>query len=90
KGTGGRAKTDASDAQLLARHLQNEKGALRRWSPPPKAYRTLQTLLRRRAALVKARTIIQQSLGAEPLLKAGLKRLISQINTLDAQIQKHL
>ena len=90
KGTGGRAKTDASDAQLLARHLHKEKEELRRWNPPPKVYRTLQTLLRRRAALVKARTAIQQSLGSEPLLKAGLKKLISQIDQLDTQIQKHL
>lgn len=90
KGTGGRAKTDASDAQLLARHLHNEKESLRRWSPPPKAYRVLQSLLRRRAALVKARTIIQQSLGGEPMIKAGLKKLISQINLLDVQIQKQL
>lgn len=90
KGTGGRAKTDASDAQLLARFLTREKEDLRRWSPPPKVYRTLQTLLRRRAALVKARTAIQQSLGSEPLLKAGLKKLISQIDQLDTQIQKYL
>ena len=90
KGTGGRAKTDASDAQLLARHLQREKEDLRRWSPPPKAYRTLQTLLRRRAALIKARTMIQQSLGGEKILKASLKKLISQINSLDTLIQKHL
>ena len=90
KGTGGRAKTDASDAQLLARHLQREKEDLRRWSPPPKAYRTLQTLLRRRAALIKARTMIQQSLGGEKILKASLTRLISQINSLDTLIQKHL
>ena len=90
KGTGGRAKTDASDAQLLARHLQREKEDLRRWSPPPKAYRTLQTLLRRRAALIKARTMIQQSLSGEKVLKANLTRLISQINSLDTLIQKHL
>ncbi len=90
KGTGGRAKTDASDAQLLARHLQREKEDLRRWSPPPKAYRTLQTLLRRRAALIKARTMIQQSLSGEKVLKANLTKLISQINSLDTLIQKHL
>ena len=90
KGTRGRAKTDASDAQLLARFLAKEKEELRRWSPPPKAYRTLQSLLRRRAALVKARTAIQQSLRDEPLLKASLKKLISQIDKLDTHIQKLL
>jgi transposase len=90
QGIGGRAKTDACDAQLLARYLRNEKEDLRRWSPPPKAYRVLQSLLRRRAALVKARTALQQSLGTEPVLKAPLKSLIRRLDQLDLLIQRRL
>eukprot|EP00747_Dinoflagellata_sp_TGD_P159706 gnl/TRDRNA2_/TRDRNA2_177915_c4_seq13.p1 gnl/TRDRNA2_/TRDRNA2_177915_c4~~gnl/TRDRNA2_/TRDRNA2_177915_c4_seq13.p1 ORF type:complete len:174 (-),score=12.00 gnl/TRDRNA2_/TRDRNA2_177915_c4_seq13:35-556(-) len=78
KGVGGRAKTDLADAQLLARHLHKEKDELRPWSPPPKAYRMLQSLLRRRAALVKARTALRQSLSGEPELKAPLRALIAK------------
>ena len=35
EGVGGRAKTDLTDAQLLARYLRKEKDELRRWMPPP-------------------------------------------------------
>ncbi len=90
EGVGGRAKTDLTDAQLLARYLRKEKDELRRWMPPPKAYRTLQSLLRRRAALVKARTALRQSLSAEPLLKTALATLLKQIDRIDQLIQKRL
>ena len=52
----GRVKTDPSDARLLSRFLKNEGEDLRPWSPPPAVYGKLQSLLRRRAALVTART----------------------------------
>ena len=90
KGVGGRAKTDLADAQLLARHLHKEKDELRPWSPPPKAYRMLQSLLRRRAALVKARTALRQSLSGEPELKAPLRALITKMDRIDSLIQKRL
>ncbi|EKF74745.1 ISPpu10, transposase [Alcanivorax hongdengensis A-11-3] len=90
KGVGGRAKTDLADAQLLARYLHNEKDELRQWSPPPKAYRLLQSLLRRRAALVKARTALCQSLSGEPALKAPLHALITEMDRIDSLIQKRL
>lgn len=90
KSVGGRAKTDLTDAQLLARHLHKEKDELRQWSPPPKAYRVLQSLLRRRAALVKARTALRQSLSGEPGLKAPLHGLITEMDRIDSLIQKRL
>ncbi|POA22651.1 IS110 family transposase, partial [Pseudomonas sp. FW300-N1A1] len=83
KGVGGRAKTDASDARLLARYLKNEMVELRPWSPPPKVYLKLQSLLRRRATLVQARVSITQSWGDEPLLKAAFKRLAAGMERLD-------
>ncbi len=90
KSVGGRAKTDLTDAQLLARHLHKEKDELRQWSPPPKAYRVLQSLLRRRAALVKARTALSQSLSGEPGLKVPLHGLITEMDRIDSLIQKRL
>lgn len=90
EGVGGRAKTDLSDAQLLARYVSKEKDELRRWTPPPKAYRTLQSLLRRRASLVKTRTALRQSLGGEPSLKVSLRSLIRRIDQIDLLIQKRL
>ncbi len=87
---GGRAKTDACDARLLARYLDREMDDLRPWCPPPKGYLTLQQLLRRRAVLVKARVAIQQSLRGLPMLKAALRALLRQFDRIDALIQKRL
>ncbi|GAA0585455.1 IS110-like element IS621 family transposase [Halomonas salifodinae] len=90
QGIGGRAKTDSSDARLLARYLSREQEALRPWTPPPPAYRALQTLLRRRATLVRARVAIQQSCAELPELKAPLKRLVAQLTRIDQVIQARL
>lgn len=87
---GGRAKTDAGDARLLVRYLQREREDLRPWSPPPKAYRLLQGLLRRRATLVQARVAIQQSLQGLPTLKASLRALTRQLERIDGLIRKQL
>ncbi|GAA0560300.1 IS110 family transposase [Halomonas salifodinae] len=90
QGIGGRAKTDSSDARLLARYLSREQTALRSWTPPPPAYRALQTLLRRRATLVRARVAIQQSCAELPELQAPLKRLVAQLTRIDQVIQARL
>lgn len=90
QGIGGRAKTDSSDARLLARYLSREREMLRAWTPPPAAYRSLQSLLRRRATLVQARVAIQQSCTELPWLKPHLKRLIAQLTRIDQVIQARL
>lgn len=90
EGLRGRAKTDAHDARLIARYLAKEGDELRPWAPPPPAYRTLQSLLRRRAKLIQARVAIQQSAAQEPTLKAAFQRLMAQIDRLDQLIQKRL
>ncbi|WLH97709.1 transposase [Pseudomonas hefeiensis] len=69
RGIGQRAKNDPCDARLLARYLTNEQHELRLWSPPPKAYTTLKSLLHRRATLVKNHTGLMLSWHDEPLLK---------------------
>lgn len=90
KGIGGRVKTDASDACLLARFLDREGSALRPWTPPPPVYGKLQSLLRRRAALVAARTSLTQSWGNETSLKAAFTSFSKHFESLDLLIQKQL
>lgn len=90
KGIGGRVKTDASDACLLARFLDREGSALRPWSPPPAVYGKLQSLLRRRAALVSARTSLTQSWGNEMSLKEAFNSFAKHFESLDLLIQKRL
>lgn len=82
-GVGGRAKTDASDARLLARYLEREHDQLRPWSPPPRAYASIQALLRRRSVLVRTRVSLEQSLGALPELRGELARLRETIQRLE-------
>lgn len=89
QGVGGRAKTDASDARLLARYLAHEGDQMRPWSPPPPAYRALQQLLRRRATLVKTRVALTQSF-AEPALAALLKPALSRLKRLEKQLERQL
>jgi transposase len=87
---GGRAKTDASDAQLLWRYLDRERDQLRPWSPPSDGYRQVQQLLRRRATLVRAKVALRQSLSGLPELKRAAATLHRQLARIDALIQKRL
>ncbi|MDQ0651293.1 IS110 family transposase [Pseudomonas cedrina] len=90
KSIGGRSKTDASDAALLARYLEREGSELRAWTPPPAVYGKLQSLLRRRAALVTMRASLNQSWKNESLLKAAFKSFTQQMDKLDLLVQKKL
>lgn len=90
KGIGGRVKTDASDACLLARFLEREGSSLRPWTPPPAVYGKLQSLLRRRAALVSARTSLSQSWANETTLKEAFDSFAKSLEGLDLLIQKKI
>ncbi|WP_166226359.1 IS110 family transposase [Pseudomonas atagonensis] len=85
-----RAKTDALDAALLARYLRKESDGLRIWSPPPKAYTQLKSLLRRRAELVRHCVAIKQSWKDEPLLKDALAEFLANVEHIEKNIQKVL
>lgn len=89
-GIGIRAKTDPLDAMLLARYLSNESDRLRIWSPPPKAYTQLKSLLRRKAEMVRHRVAIKQSWKDEPLLKELLAKYLAEVDQLEKGIQKML
>ncbi|UFH49910.1 IS110 family transposase [Pseudomonas sp. KNUC1026] len=90
KGIGQRAKTDPCDARLLARYLKNEGDEQRPWSPPPPAYRKLQSLLRRRAVVVKSLQCMQLSLDGEPALKAELAQIKRQLGLALRSMEKKI
>lgn len=83
-----RAKTDALDAQLLARYLRKEVEDLRPWTPPSPLYRRLTSFFRRRAALVQARIALAQSFANEPLLKAAFAAQVKSMQKLEILIEK--
>ena len=83
-----RAKTDALDAQLLARYLEKEQSELQPWTPPSPLYRQLLSLFRRRAALVQARTSLTQSWSNEPLLKKAFETQLRSMQRLEVLIEK--
>ena len=87
---GGRAKTDRTGTLLLLRYLQNERKELTPWEPPCAAFNQIMSLLRRRAKLVQAKGILQQSLADIPLLNASLKGLVRQLGRVEALIERHI
>lgn len=87
---GARAKTDPCDARLVQRYLAHERHSLRPWSPPPKGYERLMGLLHRRAALVRARLALQQSLAGLPELKTSSRALLRHFDQLERLFQKRL
>ena len=90
RGVGQRAKNDPCDARLLARYLTNEQSKLRVWSPPPKAYITLKSLLHRRATLIKNHVSLTLSWSDEPLLKKVQAAQQKSFKQADQAIQKLL
>ena len=90
KGVNVRAKTDAKDAWLLARYLHKELDELKPWVPPCPLYRDLQSLFRRRAALVQARTALVQSWANESALKSAFKAHVASMMRLEALVEAQI
>jgi transposase len=90
RGVGQRAKTDPCDARLLARYLESEQNKLRVWSPPPKAYSSLKSLLHRRATLIQNHAGLMLSWANEPLLKKVQAAQQKAFKQADQAIQKLL
>lgn len=90
EGTGGRAKTDATDAALLVRYVQKERDELKPWVPPSRTYQRVHQLLQRRARLVEAQQKISQSLKGVPELAASAKSLKNRINQVIQLIERRL
>ena len=79
-----RNKTDPADAWLLARYLAHESSSLRPFKLPCAKARQLWALLKRRAAVVKARAQLDQSFRETKLSTRALftefKRLLDRID----------
>lgn len=87
---GGRAKTDRTDAGLLLRYLERERGDLRAWEPPPAGYVALHRLLHRRATLVEAQVSLRQSLATLPEFKAATSAVLERMEQLDRLIRRRI
>lgn len=85
---GGRNKTDASDAYLLARYLDRERDQLRRFRPPCGKAQRLWTLLKRRAKVVEMTKQLNQSLKPVMSVAAALRSLKQLIERIDRQAAK--
>lgn len=92
KGIGQRGKTDRLDAQLLARYVAHEHAQLHVWQPAAPELQRLDDLLRHRAALVRHKEALRQSLSQDhavaDMLAALLVPFNQAIKTLDAQLRQ--
>lgn len=89
-GLGRRAKTDAQDAQLLARFLEREIGELRAWEPMDPAQQRFWQMLKRRAALVRCKVQLNQSLVGLGLLQEDAGALVKQCEQMIGKLDRAL
>ena len=87
---GGRAKTDARDAELLARYLQQEHPHLSGWQPRDPRQTRLWRLLKRRATLVHTAVRLRQSLVDLGNLDGDGKALIAHCQQLVRRVDREL
>ena len=87
---GRRAKTDRVDALLLARYVAREHTGLHAWQPPTPQQRRLDSLLKRRATLVKAKGAMRQSLSCLGVLKAETGAALGALDKLLAAIDREI
>lgn len=86
KAVGERNKTDATDAYLLARYLDHERGQLRRHRPVSRQAQQLWTLIKRRAKVVEMKKQLRQSLGSVMSIRGALRSLDELIARIDKRI----
>lgn len=87
---GKRAKTDHVDALLLARFIAHEHASLHPWQPPTPQQRQLDSLLKRRATLVKAQAMLRQTLAHLTALKSESKAMLAALAQLIAALDRTL
>lgn len=87
---GKRAKTDHVDALLLARFIAHEHTGLHPWQPPTPEQRQLDSLLKRRATLVKAQGMLRQTLAHLSPLKTEAQAMLASLAKLIAAIDRTL
>ena len=88
KALGARAKTDRVDAILLARLIAQEHTGLRCYTPPTATQRKLDRLIRRRAKIVRMKSLLKLTMsnlgGFATEVKAVLRKLDALLAKLDA------
>jgi len=82
-----RNKTDPLDAWLLARYLARESDSLRAFKPQCAEAQQLWSLLKRRAAAIRARTQLKQSFA---VIKLSIKALLSEIQRVLDRIDQRM
>jgi transposase len=87
---GARAKTDQVDARLIARFIAHEHERLHGWQPPTLVQRHIDTLLKRRAALVRSQGAIRQTMEHVAGLKAETRTAVRAIDALLAAIDREI
>lgn len=89
-GLGRRAKTDPQDARLLARFLEREARELRPWTPLKPGEQRFWRLLKRRAALVRSKVQLHQSLGGLEVLQEEAEALVAQCEQMIRKLDRAL
>jgi len=92
KATGARGKTDAMDAQVIARYVKKESDRLREYVPRSNEQQQMHDLLRKRQTLVEARARLEQSFDvtkSDPRELADIFRaLASTLSALESDLQR--
>lgn len=87
---GVRAKTDLTDAQLIARYLAKEREDLRPYHVLPAAQQRLWQLLKRRAKVVALIGQLRQSCGELKAVKTSLNAALRKLKAFVLSIEKQL
>jgi len=92
KATGARGKTDAMDAQVIARYVKKESDRLREYVPRSDEQQQLHDLLRKRQTLVETRARLEQSFDvtkSDPRELADIFRaLASTLSALESDLHR--
>ncbi len=86
KALGQRAKTDRTDAQLIARYVAHEHAQLLRYQPATKEQRRIDQLLRRRAKLSSVRASLRQTFSGVEGFGVELNAVLTKLDRLIKQV----
>ncbi|PWQ83838.1 IS110 family transposase, partial [Stenotrophomonas maltophilia] len=92
RATGSRGKTDAMDAQAIARYVKKECDRLREYVPRTDEQQQMHDLLRKRRALVETRARLEQSFGVSKSAPGELSDLFcalaGTLSELESELQR--
>lgn len=92
RATGSRGKTDAMDAQTIARYVKKESDRLREYVPRTDEQQQMHDLLRKRRALVETRARLEQSFGVSKSDPGELSDLFcalaGTLSELESELQR--